>query len=142
MIDVVCGVIGDADGRYLVCRRPLGKHLGGLWEFPGGKVEPGESPRVALARELAEELGVDVAVGEALEPVVWHYDRGPIRLLPYLCAIAGGIMHAREHDEVRWCAPAEFDELEWAEADLPVIDGLRRHLASPAAERAAFSGGG
>lgn len=124
MIDVVCGVIRDAEGRYLACLRPEGKHLGGLWEFPGGKVEPDESPESALARELWEELGVDVAVGAALDPVLWSYDRGKIRLLPFFCTITSGQLQAIEHAELLWCAPSEFGQLSWADADLPILEQI------------------
>jgi 8-oxo-dGTP diphosphatase len=125
MIDVVCGVIRDADGRYLACLRPQGKHLGGLWEFPGGKVETGEVPEIALARELLEELGVDVAVGAALDPVPWSYERGKIRLLPFFCTITSGKLQAIEHEELLWCAPSEFGQLAWADADLPILEQIR-----------------
>ncbi len=74
-IDVVCGVILDGEGRCLACRRPEGKHLGGLWEFPGGKVDAGEMPDAALVRELEEELGIRVEVGERLRDVRWDYAR-------------------------------------------------------------------
>lgn len=129
MIDVVCGVIGNEDGCYLACLRPEGKHLGGYWEFPGGKVEPGESHEAALVRELREELGVEVVVGTALEPVCWKYDRGEIRLLPYLCVIIAGHLHPHEHERVCWCAPRDFADLEWAAADLPVLDQIRQRAA-------------
>ena len=125
MIDVVCGVIRDADGRFLACRRPMDKHLGGLWEFPGGKVDPGESPEIALARELQEELGVEVSVGKSLDPVIWTYDRGKIRLLPFFCTITGGQLRAIEHEELLWCAPLDFGKLAWAAADLPILDQIR-----------------
>ena len=126
MIDVVCGVIEDGQGRYLACLRPQGKHLGGLWEFPGGKVDPGESPETALIRELKEELGIEVAVGLALKPVEWTYDQGRIRLLPFICHILTGSPQALEHEELLWCAPDEFDSLVWADADLPVLEQIRR----------------
>jgi 8-oxo-dGTP diphosphatase len=125
MVDVVCGVIEDGAGRYLVCRRPPGKHLGGLWEFPGGKVEDGEAPQEALARELAEELGVRVTVGEALKPVVWSYDRGRIRLLPFFCRITQGEPRPLEHDQLHWCELGGFNILAWAPADVPVLDELK-----------------
>ncbi len=126
MIDVVCGVIRNEDGCYLACLRPEGKHLGGYWEFPGGKVEPGESREAALVRELREELGVEVVVGTALEPVCWKYYRGEIRLLPYLCVITGGHPHPHEHERVCWCAPRDFESLDWAAADLPVLEQIRQ----------------
>lgn len=121
MMDVVCGVIGDADGRFLACQRPEGKHLGGLWEFPGGKVDPGETPEAALARELMEELAVEVRVGEALTPVVWDYVGKRIRLMPFFCTIVSGELQALEHASLRWCAPEDFPSLEWAEADIPIL---------------------
>lgn len=128
MIEVVCGVIGNEDGCFLACLRPRGKHLGGLWEFPGGKVEPGESPAHALERELREELGVDVAVGAALDPVPWSYDRGDICLLPFLCVITSGDLRPIEHERLHWCAPEDFQTLAWAPADLPVWEQIRRRL--------------
>jgi 8-oxo-dGTP diphosphatase len=121
MIEVAAGLILDDAGRLLACRRPEGKHLGGKWEFPGGKVEEGESPVVALVRELEEELDITVACGEGLTPVVWDYGGGPIRLHPFVCRIVAGELHPHEHSEIRWCEPDELPALDWAEADLPVL---------------------
>jgi 8-oxo-dGTP diphosphatase len=129
MIDVVCAVIADSEGRFLACLRPQGKHLAGLWEFPGGKVDPGESAVSALIREIREELGVEVSVGKALDPVVWSYDRGEIRLLPFLCTIMnGGEPRAIEHDRLHWCCAKDFGTLDWAGADLPVLDQIRTFM--------------
>lgn len=121
MIDVVAGLILDEAGRLLACKRPEGKHLGGKWEFPGGKVEPDESAQEALVRELEEELGIRVETGAALTPVVWDYGRGPIRLHPFVCRILGGELHPHEHSEIRWCSRDELKDLDWAEADLPIL---------------------
>lgn len=128
MVEVVCGIIGDGEGRYLACKRPQGKHLGGLWEFPGGKVDAGETPQIALARELMEELGIKVEVGDALEAVIWNYERGPIRLQPYFCRILEGEPAAIEHEQLLWCAAEDFAALLWADADLPVLEQLRKGL--------------
>lgn len=128
MIDVVCGVIEAEDGRFLACLRPQGKHLGGLWEFPGGKVDPGESPEDALVRELGEELGVVVGILDPLRPVVWHYEGRSIRLLPFHCRILSGEPSAIEHEELRWCPPEDFDGLEWAAADRPILDDIRSRV--------------
>jgi 8-oxo-dGTP diphosphatase len=121
MIDVVAGLILDDAGLLLACKRPEGKHLGGKWEFPGGKLEPGEDPATALIRELEEELGILVETGTALTPVVWDYGRGPIRLHPLLCHIRSGTPHPHEHSEIRWCAPDDLATLDWAEADVPIL---------------------
>ena len=129
MIEVVCGVIEDSGGRFLACLRPAGRHLGGLWEFPGGKVEPGEEAEAALARELEEELGIRVEVGEALRPVEWHYERGSIRLLPFRCRILEGDPHPHEHERLMWCAPEDFGTLDWADADMPVLAQLAGQAA-------------
>lgn len=122
MIDVVAGLILDSVGRLLACKRPEGKHLGGKWEFPGGKVEEGEDPVAALARELEEELGISVQVGRALTPVVWDYGRGPIRLHPFVCTIISGVPHPHEHSDIRWCEAAELGLLDWAEADVAILE--------------------
>ncbi len=123
-MDVVCGVIEDSGGRYLACLRPDGRHLGGLWECPGGKVEPGERPEAALVRELAEELGIRVEVGAALEPVEWRYPHGAIRLLAFRCRILEGEPQPHEHERLMWCAAEDFGTLAWADADVPVLDQL------------------
>lgn len=121
MIDVVAGLIIDDHDRVLVCRRPHGKHLGGKWEFPGGKVEESESAEDALVRELEEELGITVETGTGLTPVVHDYGRGPIRLIPILCRIISGELEAREHSACRWCSPEDLPPLDWADADLPIV---------------------
>jgi 8-oxo-dGTP diphosphatase len=121
MTEVVCGVIQNARGRFLACLRPEGKHLGGKWEFPGGKVDPGESHEAALSRELQEELGISVQVGQALRPVVWSYEKKWIRLSPFHCRIIRGDPQPLEHEKLIWCAPEDFDSLCWADADLPVL---------------------
>lgn len=130
MIEVVCGVIENSNGQFLACLRPQGKHLGGLWEFPGGKVDPGESPEAALVRELREELAVEVAVGRPLSPVIWQYEAATIHLRPFLCAIIAGELRALEHERVLWCAPADFHQLPWAAADVPILGEIAASLRS------------
>lgn len=125
---VVCGVIGDAEGRFLACLRPAGKHLGGLWEFPGGKVDLGETPESALVRELREELAVDVQVGLPLSPVIWNYGEHTIQLLPFYCRIISGGLRAVEHEALRWCLPEHLGDLRWADADIPILREIALHL--------------
>ena len=121
MIDVVCGVIENDAGQFLACLRPADKHLGGLWKFPGGKVDPGESPESALVRELLEELAVQVEVDAALSPVIWNYGDRTIRLLPFRCHIISGELRAVEHEQLIWCLPENFNDLTWAAADMPIL---------------------
>lgn len=127
MTDVVCISLLDSGGALLACRRAPGRKLPGLWELPGGKLEPGESPRAALERELREELSLDLSGYELkhLEPVIHPYPFGTIRLLPFWCRAQERpnlVLH--EHSEVRWLSPAEWHSVEWAPADIPVLSQL------------------
>jgi 8-oxo-dGTP diphosphatase len=121
MIEVVCGLIEDNEGRVLACLRPEGKHLGGKWEFPGGKIDPGETPEAALIRELQEELGVDIRIEASLSPVEWDYSGRAIRLIPFRCMIISGTPTPLEHADIRWIEAAHLGELDWAEADGPIL---------------------
>jgi len=121
-INVVCGILVDESGRVLACLRPPGKHLADKWEFPGGKVEPGESPEAALIRELREELEVDVEILRPLTPVIWDYGRGPIRLIPFVCRITNGEPKALDHAELRWVTAGSLHGLDWAAADGPILE--------------------
>ncbi len=123
-VDVVCGIIRDARGSYLVCLRANGRVLAGHWEFPGGKVERGELPEQALARELREELAVEIHVGDPLSPVEWCAGEGSIRLLPFFCTIREGTPVAIEHQAIEWCTPSRLRPRLWAPADLPILNEL------------------
>jgi 8-oxo-dGTP diphosphatase len=127
LIDVVCALIEDEAGRVLVARRPEGKHLAGLWEFPGGKLEPGETPEAALVREIREELACEAEVGVALAPVTHAYEEIRVRLLPYLARLrdAGAVPEAREHAELRWVTGAEILALPLPAADAPIVEEWR-----------------
>lgn len=122
---VVAAVIRRDDGRYLLARRPPGRAMAGLWEFPGGAVEAGENAEAALARELHEELDVAVTVGEPLT-FAWHRDdRREILLLFYRAELGPGVPHGREGQEVRWVTPAELAALPTPPADAELIRRLR-----------------
>ncbi|MDQ3610696.1 MAG: (deoxy)nucleoside triphosphate pyrophosphohydrolase [Actinomycetota bacterium] len=123
------GVVGAAlvrDGRVLASRRTEPPHLAGLWEFPGGKVEAGESDVEALRRELREELVVEAAVGARLGPDVLLGDTGVLRV--YLCRLLSGEPALLDHDAHRWLGPDELTEVPWIPVDLAVVEALRPFL--------------
>lgn len=128
-VQVVGAALLDGQGRVLVARRGTDRAEAGKWEFPGGKVEPGEKPRSALAREVEEELGVQIQVGR-------HLGRGAARsferiiiLDVYMARIMAGQPTPREHSELRWCGPEDLAGLDWCAADIPVLAELRRELS-------------
>ena len=118
----VVAAVATREGRWLVCQRPLHKHHGGLWEFPGGKVEPGEDLAQALIRELREELAVDVThVGE---PLFKHHESARNFTLHFLPASWEGEPTALEHSALKWCTPQELELLELAPADALFVQFL------------------
>lgn len=122
-------VVGAAlvrDGRVLASRRTEPAHLAGLWEFPGGKVEDGESDEQALRRELREELRVEVRIGARLGGELAIGETAVLRV--YLCALVSGEPVLVDHDEHRWLASSELDEVPWIPVDLPLLQDLRHHL--------------
>ena len=125
MIHVVAGILRDEQGRVLLAQRPSGKHLAGLWEFPGGKCEPGESPEAALRRELAEEIGIETGAIEPLLAVPWHYPEKSVVLDTYAVCTWRGEVHGREGQSLRWVSVAELSALPLPPADRPVVTALR-----------------
>lgn len=126
---VACALV-DADGRVLICRRPEGKQLAGLWEFPGGKVEAGETPEDALIRELKEELGIDVNKA-CLAPFVFAshaYDSFHLLMPLYLCRRWDGFVQALEHSEIAWVRPETMGDYPMPPADEPLVAYLRDFL--------------
>ena len=117
----------DADGRVLLARRPAGKKMAGLWEFPGGKVEAGETPEAALIRELGEELGIDTAES-CLAPLSFAshaYDDFHLLMLVYVCRKWKGTPRQMEGNELAWVRPARLRDYEMPPADLPLIPVLQ-----------------
>jgi len=124
-IQVAVGVLGDTAGRVLISRRAEGAHQGGLWEFPGGKLEAGETLCQALDRELREELGVRVLASEPLIQVLHHYPGRSILLDVHRVVRWSGEPQALEGQPLRWVAPAAMTGLEFPAADRPIISALR-----------------
>jgi 8-oxo-dGTP diphosphatase len=123
LFPVVAIALVDADGRLLVQQRPAGKPMAGLWEFPGGKIEPGETPEAALIRELNEELGIDVEAA-CLAPACFAsepLDGRALLLLLYICRRWRGQPRAIEGGELKWVRPVELHGLDMPPADKPLI---------------------
>ena len=122
VVEVVCALIEDDAGRLLLARRPAHKHLGGLWEFPGGKVEAGEQPAAALVREIGEELGCVAVPGEPLQAVTHAYATVTVRLSPFLARLVPGAEPvAREHEALRWVTREEIGGVSMPAADEPIV---------------------
>lgn len=123
---VVCAVITDDSGRVLVAQRPAHKHLGLKWEFPGGKVESGESPEAALVREIREELGCTLIVERALPRFVHDYGTVRIEMMPFAARLAphSSPPQAHEHAALRWSTLAEIRTLDLAPADWPILKAI------------------
>ncbi len=131
IISVVGAAIIDDQGRCLVTRRSARMSNPLKWEFPGGKIEPGERPEEALKREIAEELGLDIEVGAFVARGQAPAGRRQVVLDVYLARIVSGGLELREHDESLWCEVGELDSLDWARADVPILEPLRAHLIDP-----------
>ncbi len=117
----------DADGRVLIAQRPEGKAMAGLWEFPGGKVGPGETPEQALIRELAEELGIDVTEA-CLAPFTFashRYDDFHLLMPLYVCRVWEGSVRAMEGQVLKWVRPMRLGDYPMPPADRPLVAMLR-----------------
>ncbi len=130
MVLVAAMALVDADGRVLLARRPEGKAMAGLWEFPGGKVLPGETPEAALIRELKEELGLDITES-CLAPFTFashRYEDFHLLMPLFLCRVWGGTPVALEGQELKWVRPGEMKNLAMPPADTPLVAMLRDFL--------------
>ncbi|GEQ33858.1 (deoxy)nucleoside triphosphate pyrophosphohydrolase [Marinilactibacillus psychrotolerans] len=121
----VVGAIIIEDGKILCAQRGAEKSLPNLWEFPGGKIEQGETPQEALVRELEEELLIEVDVKpDQFEHTSYEYDFGIVHLTTFICILKNGTPKLTEHIEVRWLKPEELNSVEWAPADIPAVEKL------------------
>ena len=127
MLLVAAAALIDVDGRVLICQRPEGKQLAGLWEFPGGKVEPGETPEACLIRELNEELGIEVTQA-CLAPFVFashSYETFHLMMPLYLVRRWSGTVQRREHAALAWVKPVKLGDYPMPPADAPLVAWLR-----------------
>ena len=125
LLVVACALV-DVDGRVLITQRPAGKDMAGLWEFPGGKMEPGEDPETTIIRELREELGIDTAAS-CLAPLTFashRYDNFHLLMPLFVCRRWQGLPAGREGQATRWVRPPRLREIAMPPADKPLISAL------------------
>lgn len=127
ILEVAAAVIVD-QGRILAARRRVGLDLAGYWEFPGGKVEPGETRQQCLVRELFEEFGVSCSIGLYLGQSVFDYGTKIVRLHAYLVEVVDGAFTPVDHDQLLWLPPQQLSILRWAPADIPLLALVSAYL--------------
>ena len=125
VIEVVAAII-QRDGAYFSTQRGYGE-FEGMWEFPGGKIEPGESREVALKREIQEELGIDITIDKFLCTTEYDYPSFHLTMHCYLCSVKSGMIELREHKSARWLTVESLDSVEWLPADKEIVDKLNKY---------------
>jgi len=123
IIQVTAAIIKKGN-KVLIAKRKKGMHLGGLWEFPGGKIENGETPEDCLKRELKEEFDINVNIESYLTSNIHQYDRGTINLMAYNVQYVAGEFMLSDHDEIKWVEIKEMENYPFAPADIPIIKEL------------------
>lgn len=124
----VAAAIAIQAGKVLVTRRASGERLAGMWEFPGGKLEPGETPQQCIVRELKEELDVHAVAGEIMAETIYEYVGGVIHLVAVEVTLLDSVLRLSVHDKFQWVLPQDLRALEMAPADIPIADEIiKRH---------------
>ena len=124
-IEVVAAIIHDAEGRIFATQRGYGEWEG-WWEFPGGKIEAGESPEEALRREIWEELETRIVIERLVTSVDWDYPKFHLTMHCYWCHVESGSLTLKEHEAARWLATDELESVKWLPADLQIIEKIRK----------------
>jgi mutator protein MutT len=125
---IVTAAIMVKANKVFAARRNSGSHMAGFWEFPGGKIEAGETPEACLVRELFEEFGIVTQVGAFFGENTHDYGTKTIQLLAYQVTHVSGEFELMAHDQSRWLSPDELDQVKWAPADIPLVALYRGHL--------------
>ena len=125
MVEVVAALIWDKD-KFMICQRPAHKSRGLLWEFVGGKVEPGETKQQALIRECMEELSITVSVGDVFTEVFHKYPDIEVHLTLFNAVISEGIPQKLEHNDIKWITPDEIENYEFCPADIEILSRIRK----------------
>ena len=126
VVKVVAAIIAQ-EGKIFATQRGYGEFKDG-WEFPGGKIEEGETPQQALVREIQEELDTEVEVGDLLGTVEYDYPTFHLSMQCFLCRIKAGSLNLKEHEAARWLAEDELDSVDWLPADIEVLEWIRREI--------------
>lgn len=126
IINVVAAIIIE-DGKLFATQRGYGEWKD-WWEFPGGKIEPGETPQDALKREIREELATEIEVGELLTTVEYDYPKFHLTMHCFLCTVVSGQLSLLEHEDARWLAMDELDTVKWLPADVEVVKKIQRMM--------------
>lgn len=124
-IHVVAAVIRDGEGRIFATQRGYGPYKDG-WEFPGGKIEPGETPEEALKREIREELDAEIEVGESAGRIEYDYPEFHLSMDCFFCVLLSGTLILKEHEAAKWLRPEELDSVSWLPADMSLIGRLKK----------------
>lgn len=125
MINVVAAIIKDENEKILITQRNLKKAQGGLWEFPGGKIEPNETRENAIVREIKEELDIDIEVKSYLSEKVFNYPEKDINLIALECKKVNGEIRLLEHEDYKWVSKNELDNFQFAPADLFIVEKIK-----------------